>query len=129
MRDMMEHRKFDVDSAARSLWMTISDVKQLHREGHVLGLHSHTHPTRMSALSEVEQYQEYSRNYDAVSNITGGEVLTMSHPVCSYSETTLVILRSLGIKVGFRSNMTQIPEPGALEMPREDPANIPVRSN
>lgn len=57
MNDMMEQRKFDIDGAARSLWMTISDVKQLHSEGHVLGLHPHTHPTRMSALSEVEQFQ------------------------------------------------------------------------
>ena len=48
----------------------------------------------------------------------------MSHPCGEYNETTLPLLDSLGIKIGFRSNMSVRSIKSSLEIPREDHANV-----
>jgi hypothetical protein len=48
----------------------------------------------------------------------------MSHPCNSYNDATLVILRELGIVLGFCSNMLRPIAPSPLEYPREDHANL-----
>ena len=47
----------------------------------------------------------------------------MSHPCNSYSHDTLMILRELGISLGFAANM-QVRGQSELEYPREDHANL-----
>ena len=47
----------------------------------------------------------------------------MSHPCNSYSEDTLQLLEGMGIKIGFRSNLTER-QHSDLEYPREDHVNI-----
>ena len=49
--------------------------------------------------------------------------MALSHPSNSYDETTLQILRGLGVKLGFQANMTA-PGNTDLEWPREDHANV-----
>jgi hypothetical protein len=45
-------------SLAGDLWITPEQVRQLHRCGHVIGLHSHTHPTRLNRLPPTQQKAE-----------------------------------------------------------------------
>ena len=47
----------------------------------------------------------------------------VSHPCGSYSAETLKILENLGVRVGFRADMSDITKKG-LEYPREDHINI-----
>lgn len=118
---MMEQAGVSVDAIAQKLWNGRRELSHLHELGHVLGLHSHTHPMQMCELSPDEQRQEYSTNLALVSEISGQPVLSMSHPCNSYNEHTLSILRGLGVEFGFRSNM----DPGfvsTLEFPRLDHA-------
>jgi peptidoglycan/xylan/chitin deacetylase (PgdA/CDA1 family) len=116
----------DVAAMARGLWMDGPALRQLHAEGHVVGLHSHTHPTRLGELPAEGQRAEYAANQAVLTDLLGERPTTMSHPCNSYSPETEAVLASLGVRVGFRSNMARTPG-GPLEHPREDHANLLAR--
>ena len=111
---------------AQGLWIAAEQLRLLHGEGHVIGLHSHTHPTRMNGLSPEVQRNEYERNHACLTQLLGRPPVAMSHPCNSYNAATLGILKDLGIRVGFRANMVPLQEyvDRALERPREDHANL-----
>jgi peptidoglycan/xylan/chitin deacetylase (PgdA/CDA1 family) len=123
MDALMADRGVDPGDLARGLWMDRDCIRELHDDGHVIGLHSHTHPTRLARLSLDAQHREYHRNYMALRRITGRPPLAVSHPCNSYGEVTLAILREMGVRIGFRANMG-LEEFSELEYPREDHANI-----
>ena len=125
MKDLMQNRNFDIEAAKSALWMTEEQLTDIHNKGHTVGLHSYSHPTQMSKLTETEQHSEYSRNYQHLSALLSPESITsMSHPCGDYGEETLKILRDLGMQIGFRSNMAIKEIKSALEIPREDHANV-----
>lgn len=111
------------DTLASGLWMNPDHIRELHADGHLIGLHTHTHPTRVAHLDQQHQLREYRDNYMYLMTLLGEPPTTMAHPCNSYNQDTLAILRRLGIKIGFRANrvLTQHCE---LEYPREDHANI-----
>lgn len=126
MDQMLTEHGFDVRDCARSLWMTPAMIRELHEGGHVIGMHSHTHPTRLERLDATDQQREYQANFEQICQITGEEPVAMSHPCNSYNDATLGILRNMGMKVGFRANIAR-PDSRELEWPREDHANVMKR--
>lgn len=120
MDAMIAASGMDVATAGRKLWMTSENLKTLHAQGHVVGLHSHTHPTRMSELPADAREREYRRNAGVLADILGEWPTTISHPSNSYTKDTLRILSQMGVTVGFRANMAQLDGYGPLEQPRED---------
>jgi peptidoglycan/xylan/chitin deacetylase (PgdA/CDA1 family) len=123
MDQMIKDAGVDVASVAKSLWMDDAAIRELHQAGHVVGLHSHTHPTRVEHLDEDGQREEYFTNYAYLHGLLLDRPLAMSHPCNSYNATTLSILRELGIELGFCANMTS-KKVSELEHPREDHANL-----
>jgi len=123
MDGMMAAKGVDIELLARNLWMDEVMLRQLHDEGHLIGLHSHTHPTRMAELPYEEQEREYRANQACLARWLGTSPDTMSHPCNSYNDDTLRALRSLGVKLGFRSNTAQKAS-SSLEYPREDHTNV-----
>lgn len=113
----------ELDELARELWMDSDCLRHLYADGHVIGLHTHTHPTRVAYLHPQMQFREYRDNYMFLMELLGEPPVAMSHPCNSYNAYTLGILWRLGIKLGFRANMTQR-QHGALEFPREDHTNV-----
>jgi peptidoglycan/xylan/chitin deacetylase (PgdA/CDA1 family) len=107
----------------RGLWMDRDCLRHLHEDGHVIGLHSHSHPTRFDRLHPEEQAREYAENQRVLAGITGSPPITVAHPCNSYNHATLELLRDLGVLLGFRANMAQC-EFSELEYPREDHANL-----
>ena len=82
----------------------------------------------MSKLSNNEQELEYKNNYKYIKSICKKRILSMSHPLNSYNNTTLKILKKMGIICGFKAN-AQIENaskinPSFLELAREDAANV-----
>ena len=124
MFELMNKEGYDTKRHADSLWMSVEDIKQLHDEGHLVGLHSHNHPTQLAALPLDEQRSEYRQNREALREITGEYPIAASHPCNSYSKETLSILSEFGINLAFRSNMQTIADRSALEWPRQDHAII-----
>ena len=106
----------------------------MHSLGHLIGLHSHSHPTSIEKLSYESQKEEYQKNMDILSeilNIQKSDIKFMSHPCGSYNNDTLEILKSLGIELGFKQIMTIESKKGmkkinnsCLEIARQDHSDI-----
>ncbi len=121
MDKMVDDAHLTVDSDLLDLlWMDKACLKTLGSKGHIIGLHSHTHPTELASLDDKEQLSEYTKNHAMLKYLLGNKpILTMAHPCNSYNETTLRIIRELGVKIGFRSNMYKT-EHNMLEFSRLD---------
>jgi peptidoglycan/xylan/chitin deacetylase (PgdA/CDA1 family) len=124
MIDLMNQKMFDTSEVPKKVFMTVSQLEQLNRKGHTLGLHSDTHPTQIQSLSKEAQLREYTTNYDFLKNITGTDARIVAHPCGQYSETTLEILHQLEVGVGFRDNLNIPYAKSLLEIPREDHSNV-----
>lgn len=123
MDEMIFSHGLTLKGLSEKLWLDAQCIKTLHNKGHVIGLHSHSHPTVLSALSKQDQQKEYKKNADVIEAVVGEKPVSMSHPCNSYNGETLEVLKSLGIRLGFRSNMFQ-KEHGDLEFPRTDHSHL-----
>ena len=120
---MMKNHDIDINEFSSDLWMNRKHIQKLDSDGHIIGLHSHTHPTQLAKLPVAEQEKEYRQNYDFLCTILKQSPKTVSHPCNSYNAETLSILRNLNIEIGFRANMENhlLSE---FEFPREDHVNV-----
>ncbi|MDC1510708.1 polysaccharide deacetylase family protein [Gammaproteobacteria bacterium] len=123
MLHLMASTGFTPSEIIKDLWMSEDELKEISKQGHLVGLHSYSHPTQMSKLSYQEQYQQYIKNLEHL-NAVVGEVVCMSHPCGDYNDDTLKILDEIGIKIGFRSSLSQTAIKSKFEIPRDDQANI-----
>ena len=80
---------------------------------HEIGLHSFSHPLRISRLGRFGQWYEYKACLDLVGGAT-----SMSHPMGDYNDDTIEILRALGIKEGYRADGVR--GKTEFELPRTD---------
>ena len=123
MDSMLESSGVSLEELSRDLWMDEACLRHLQELGHIVGLHSHTHPFEIRRLPLRAQREEYGANYDFLRRVLARRPRTMSHPCNSYSDVTLRILEDLGVRIGFRANMG-LPTFSDLEFPRQDHANI-----
>jgi peptidoglycan/xylan/chitin deacetylase (PgdA/CDA1 family) len=126
MGAMIDAAGVDMRAVGPSLWMDDACLRDLDSRGHIVGLHSYSHPMVMASLPPDDQAIEYLRNFQHLERVLGKKPETMSHPSGSYNAATLAILRNLGISVGFRTDMT-LRNGGILELPREDHADLLTR--
>ena len=135
----MKEKKFNFQESYKKIFFDISDLKKLDNLGHLIGLHSHNHPTLLEKLNYEDQKNEYKKCLSIISNVLKkpkNEIKYMSHPCGSYDDNTLKILRELGIEIGFKQIMTIEPEKNMkkinnsfLELARQDHAEIIRRMN
>ncbi len=123
MDGILGDRGFQAEALLKALWIGPDETRALRSGRQVVGLHSHTHPTRMQHLAPGRQLAEYTENKRILEDILSEKVVCMSHPSNSYGPETLSALADLGIRVGFRAIMTG-GGCGPLEIPRQDHANI-----
>jgi peptidoglycan/xylan/chitin deacetylase (PgdA/CDA1 family) len=123
MDRMLRDAQVDVRQAASNLWMNDHMIRELHEAGHVIGLHSHTHPTRLDHLDREAQRYEYRENFNHLHALLNEKPQAMSHPCNAYDNRTLEVLRGMGIKLGFRANLA-LRRASELEYPRENHMNI-----
>ncbi len=123
MQQMLVDRELTFQELSIGLWMDNDDLLRLSQDGHIIGLHSYSHPTEFVSMNYEAQLQEYRMNAKHILDVTGSKPEVVAHPVNSYGAETLEILSAMGIKVGFRSNMVK-PNYGPLEHPREDCVNV-----
>lgn len=124
VRILMKEKGYCQLDRKNSLFMRIDDLKILHGNGHTIGLHSDTHPTRMDNLSDARQVEEYTKNFEFLNSVIGERIKAMSHPCGNYNDVTLDTLKRLGVTCGFRSSLTPSYIKSSLEIPREDHANL-----
>ncbi|MBO6960203.1 MAG: polysaccharide deacetylase family protein [Prochlorococcus marinus CUG1438] len=108
MFSMFKQKGFNYKDFTEKLFFQKNDLKKLDQLGHSIGLHSHNHPTLIENLSFEEQKKEYEACLSSISKILEKpkkEIKYMSHPCGSYNGDTLMILKELGIKLGFKQIM------------------------
>ena len=105
---------------ASQLWMTDKQLRQLHDDGHVIGLHTANHNRSMDIENYQVQMKEYTMNKEKLCEILDCvDIVTMAHPLGKFRRgVTDVVLSKIGIKLGFAAT----PHVGRsrLEYPRID---------
>jgi peptidoglycan/xylan/chitin deacetylase (PgdA/CDA1 family) len=128
MDQVVEALGFDPEEIAAALWIDPDDVRALAASGHIVGLHSYSHPYAIGTMDAAAQHKEYHRNAEDLAALIGTAPASMSHPLDSYNQDSLSVLRELGIRCGFRANMSTVPRvagtPSVLELPREDASTL-----
>ena len=66
---MMDEKKFEPRKFYSNLFFSNEDLKNLNKLGHLIGLHSHNHPTLLEKLNYEEQKQEYEKCISIISKI------------------------------------------------------------
>ncbi len=117
---LIKEKKFDNETLIKDIWLSKDDVKSLADSGNIIGLHSHTHPTKLADLNYEDQKNEYELNRNIIHSILPDyKFWSMAHPTNSYNNDTLSIMRDFGVVYGFCSNNRLSPS-SSLELPRID---------
>ena len=125
MLEIISDKGEDINEINKNLWIREDELLKIHENGHVVGLHSYSHPTQMSKLTADQQLKEYQQNLTHLCKVLKtSEITSMSHPCGDYNMDTLSLLKGMGIQIGFRSNMGVKEIKSPLEIPREDHANV-----
>ncbi len=131
---MFKEKNFKPEDHYKNIFMSKFNLNKLNELGHLIGLHSHSHPVLLENLSYNEQKKEYENNKSTLSeilNIDKNNIKYMSHPNGSYNDDTLKILQELKIELGFKPIMSIEPEKNmkkinnsSLEIARQDHSKI-----
>ena len=134
MFSLIKNKKLNHKDILNKLFFEKKDLINLDKLGHLIGLHSHSHPTKLEKLSYEDQKNEYKKNLNIISKVldkSKSKIKYMSHPCGSYNNNTLSILKELGIQLGFKQIMTLEKEKGmtkinnsTLEIARQDHIEI-----
>ena len=124
MFKLMLEKNAKIKDIAPKLWINKEQLLNIKNKNHIIGLHSHNHPTVIHKLSYKQQQKEYDENYEYLLKNLSYKPSSVSHPCGNYNKITLDILNNKGITVGFRSNMHKLNNITRLEIPREDHMNI-----
>jgi peptidoglycan/xylan/chitin deacetylase (PgdA/CDA1 family) len=87
-------------------FLSESEVRDLHRRGHVIGSHSRSHPTRMAALDRAELDREWRESLARLSDLVGEPVKVASVPGGYYSQQVGESAAAAGISTLFTSEPT-----------------------
>ena len=90
----------------RQGFLTADQLRELARQGHVIGTHSSSHPTVMSALSRSELLAEWSTSRARLEDILGARVEVASVPGGYYSAAVGETAAEAGIRILFYSQPT-----------------------
>lgn len=123
MDEMMSRWQFDTKKAVRRLWIETDAIRALSSAGHEIGLHSHSHPTSLAAMTLEQQRMEFDRNRAELMKIVKQAPISASYPCNSYSSETIKILKDLGVDIAFRANLSQ-PYGSLMEIPRQDHVDL-----
>jgi len=87
-------------------FLSADAVRDLRRRGHIVGSHSASHPTRMSALSRAGLDREWRESIACLSEIAGEPLKVASVPGGYYSREVARSAAAAGIEVLFTSEPT-----------------------
>lgn len=87
-------------------FLTIPELRSLHDRGHVIGSHSCSHPTRMSALPREQILREWSESRQTLEEILGEDVVVASLPGGFNSKAVSLAAAEAGLRVLFNSEPT-----------------------
>ena len=91
------------DFIGRPGFLTQRQIRELDARGHLIGAHSASHPSRMSACDDAVLRDEWSRSVGVLEDILGHAVRLASVPGGYYSTAVAGAARAAGIRTLFTS--------------------------
>ncbi|MFQ5584695.1 MAG: polysaccharide deacetylase family protein [Calditrichia bacterium] len=98
-------RSMGRDEEERYLFLNWDEIRDMRRQGHIIGSHTHTHPI-LSTLTEQESYRELKISKEIIEKQTGQPCLVFSYPngeKKDYKELQKKQLKELGYQCAFTS--------------------------
>jgi len=90
-------------------FLSESQIRDLHRRGHIVGSHSCSHPSRMSHCSTEQMDREWNVSTERLTQILGAPVSTASVPGGYYSQDVAASAARAGIRTLFNSEPVTSP--------------------
>lgn len=87
-------------------FLTEAQIRKMHRDGHVIGSHSCSHPRRMSHCDPAQMEREWAESARVLAGIIGEPVTTASVPGGFYSPEVARYAAKAGIRYLFSSDPT-----------------------
>ncbi len=99
--------------AQREPWLTAEEIRDLWEQDHVIGFHSHSHPTTVRGMTREQQALEYQTSQYVLGHVlygswySGGRqrVDTMSHPCGEVTKWGLRYLSEMGVRLAWGATM------------------------
>ena len=104
MKKLFLKKNFEPKKYFTKIFMNKKNIQKIIRDGHIIGLHSHSHPTNLEKFNKKQQEVEFRKNKSYLEKFSK-HIYSMSHPCGSYNKTTLSILKQLNIKIGFKQHL------------------------
>ena len=118
MDQMLRIKKYNILKKKTELLMNKNDIKNLSKNGHVIGLHSHSHFTDLNKKSFNTQYFDFKRNKSILEKITKKNIEVASYPCGNYNKDTINVLKKININFAMRAD--DIRQKKYFEIPRLD---------
>lgn len=87
-------------------FMSADELRELARRGHLIGSHSHTHPTYMGKLTRAQLDEEWTRSRALLGELLGAPPRTASVPGGYLSDAVIAAAASAGYELLFTSEPT-----------------------
>ena len=118
MNQMIKDKKYNVLKKKKELLMSKNDIKNLSKNGHIIGLHSHSHFTDLNKKSFKTQFFDFKKNKSILEKITNKNVDVASYPCGNYSKNTINVFKKINISFAMRAD--DIKQKKNFEIPRID---------
>jgi peptidoglycan/xylan/chitin deacetylase (PgdA/CDA1 family) len=105
-REWRGHCFISTDAIGTAGFLSVPQIRDLDRRGHVIGSHSVSHPARFSACGAERMREEWSRSRKVLEDLLGHEVKVASVPGGYYSPLVAETARDAGLRVLFTSEPT-----------------------
>jgi peptidoglycan/xylan/chitin deacetylase (PgdA/CDA1 family) len=100
------HFFITTDYIGRSSFLTRSQIREIRKNGHLIGSHSCSHPDGMADLDFERTCEEWRRSVETLSDILGEKMEMASVPGGSYSRKVAAAASRAGVKALFTSEPT-----------------------
>lgn len=121
--DILINEEIDMEKETLELWMNKEEVKILSEDGHLIGLHTHSHPTNLNKLTYKSQKNEFRKNKSILEKIIGKKIEIVAYPCGKYNKETFKVMEKLKIKYGLAATNLEKIENNLL-LKRVDIANF-----
>ena len=95
---MFKQKKFYPKKKFNTLFLSKSNIIKMKKLGHIIGLHSDTHPTNLKHLSYDNQLKQYNNNIKIISNILIKAMYLSLFTFFCEIDLILLIVNSLDLK-------------------------------
>ena len=117
-RNLIGEKKYNVFKKKKELLMNKNDIQNLSKNGHLIGLHSHSHFTDLNKKSFNIQYFDFKKNKFILEKIIKKKIDVASYPCGNFSKDTINVLKKININFAMRAD--NIRQKKNFEIPRID---------